>query len=78
MSSVHDETAADWLQIIRSEYCEMPGLQLTRAQAGRLWGLDDGACGALLNALVGEKFLRITADGRYTRTVIGRHRRDES
>jgi hypothetical protein len=76
MNSVYDETAVDWLRIIRSEYDEMPGLQLTRSQAGRLWGLDDRVCAALLNALVGEKFLRLTADGRYTRTVIGRRLRD--
>lgn len=29
-----------WLQLIRAEYLEIPGLCLTMEQAQRLWGLD--------------------------------------
>jgi hypothetical protein len=30
---------AHWLQIVRGESQEIPGLQLTKPQAQRLWGL---------------------------------------
>jgi hypothetical protein len=45
----------------------MPGLQLTRSQAQRLWGLDAARCDALLGALVDVQFLRRTAGGAYVR-----------
>jgi hypothetical protein len=60
-------TAEDWLPIVRGEFLEMPGLQLTHEQARRLWTIDDRVCSAVLNALVDEQFLRVTADGRYAR-----------
>ena len=63
-----EATAMDWVRIIRGEYLEMPDLQLTQSEAGRLWGLDDGGCALILNMLVSERFLRLTPDGRYTRT----------
>ena len=53
------------LQIIRSEYREIPGLHLTRAQARRLWGLDHETCDALLDTLVATRFLRRTATDGY-------------
>ena len=62
-----DATAMDWLRIVRSEYLEMPGLQLTRSQASRLWGLETLSCAAILNTLVKEDFLRVTSDGLYAR-----------
>ena len=62
-----DATAMKWLRIVRSEYLEMPGLQLTRSQASRLWGIEALSCTAILNALVKEDFLRITGDGLYAR-----------
>ena len=57
----------DWLTIIRAEYAEVPGLQLTMPQARRLWGLDDQSCEALLSTLESEKFLRRTPRGAYVR-----------
>lgn len=57
----------DWLQIVRAEYEEMPGLRLTRAQAQRLWGLDAPVCDAVLGMLVDAKFLGQTRDGVYFR-----------
>jgi len=60
-------TAADWLQLIRGEYLEIPGLHLTRDQVRRLWGLDEVTCDALLEALVEEGFLRRTRTGAYIR-----------
>jgi hypothetical protein len=50
---------------IRGEYLEMPGLCLTRCQAQRLWGLPCDRCDALLAALVEERFLVRTNDGRF-------------
>lgn len=57
-----------WLvQLVRSEFVEMPELRLTEPQARRLWGLDPLTCGALLEALVDAKFLQRTKEGLYLR-----------
>lgn len=58
---------SDILEIIRSEYEEMPELRLTVAQAGRLWNLDTFIAQALLDGLVQNRFLSLTPDGRYGR-----------
>jgi hypothetical protein len=50
---------------IRGEYCEMPGLRLTFAQACRLWQLDAHTCQTLLEQLVREAFLYRTDNGAY-------------
>jgi hypothetical protein len=52
---------------VRSEFLEMPGLQLTVAQAARLWGLDQRACRDLIEALVATAFLRWTSRGTVVR-----------
>ena len=52
---------------IRGEYGEMPGLCLTQCQAQRLWGLPCDRCEALLTALIEERFLVRTVDGRFVR-----------
>jgi hypothetical protein len=57
---------ADAMQRIRAEFVEMPGMQLTPAQAARLWHLDRPLCDAVLSALVEKKFLVKTRD-RYAR-----------
>jgi hypothetical protein len=62
------QTVTDWIQLIRSEYLEMPGMSLTRAQIRRFWNLDGVICDATLNALMDVKFLRRTARGTYVRT----------
>jgi hypothetical protein len=62
-----DTHVTDWLQLIRSEYLEDPGLCLTRVQAQRLWGLDPVTSEALLAALVDLKFLRRTSRDGYVR-----------
>ena len=64
--------SSDWLNLIRAEYKEIPGLNLTKAQIQRLWGLDRTACDTLLGALVDAKFLFRTRDGAFVRTDIGR------
>jgi len=60
-------TIADWVQLIRSEYLEMPGLQLREDEVQRLWGLDATTSAALLDALVHARCVRRTCDGFYAR-----------
>ena len=59
------------LERIQAEYREMPGLNLTAAQAQRLWGVDSTTCGFVLTTLVGRKVLRRTAIGTYLRGPFG-------
>ena len=60
-------TVSDWIELIRAEYLEIPGLHLTRAQFQRLWNLDDVTCDSLLRTLVDRGFLRHTDAGGYVR-----------
>jgi hypothetical protein len=53
----------DLVGLIRSEYDEMPGLCLTRAQVQRLWLLEPTACDTVLHALVDAGYLRLTPGG---------------
>ena len=62
-----DITIPDWLQLIRAEYIEVPGLHLTKPEAQELWDLEPWVCDALLNALVDAGFLRRTSDDTYVR-----------
>ena len=55
------------LELIQAEYREIPGLNLTKPQVRRLWGLDDATCDALLATLEGTNFLRRTARNAYVR-----------
>jgi hypothetical protein len=64
-----DTHVTDWLQLIRAEYLEVPGLCLTKAQVQRLWGLDPVTSEALLAALVEGKFLRCTRQKTYVRAA---------
>jgi len=50
---------------VRGEYCEMPGLRLTLAQACRLWQMEASTCERLLDQLVRERFLYKTNTGCY-------------
>jgi hypothetical protein len=45
------------LRRAQAEFLEMPGLQLTEAQAARLWCFDSALCSRVLQALVEERFL---------------------
>ena len=53
------------LDIIQSEYRESPGLNLTKPQMQRLWGIDAFVCDAIVDALVGSHVLRRTIRGGY-------------
>jgi hypothetical protein len=71
MSVCSLDRAADLDSLIRAEYREMPGLNLTFAQAIRLWTAEPGACAEALDALVKNGFLRRV--GRtYVRADAGR------
>ena len=59
------------LRRICGEYLEMPGLQLTRKQAQRLWGLDEDSCTQILERLVALSFLRRSGGGSYSRFADG-------
>lgn len=59
------------LRRIRGEYTELPGLRLTRAQAQRLWGLDERTCTRLMESLVEDRFLCRRNDGTYARFAGG-------
>ncbi|HKC57680.1 MAG TPA: hypothetical protein VKC35_16200 [Vicinamibacterales bacterium] len=52
---------------MKSEFIEMPGLQLTLPQAARLWGLDHEASRQVINSLVEVSFLRWTPQGTVIR-----------
>ena len=57
----------DWIQLIRAEYHEMPGLHLTKRQVQRLWNLDATICEAVLEALETARVLRRTHTGAYVK-----------
>lgn len=59
------------LRRIKAEFIEMPGLRLTAAQAGRLWGLDAATCMDLLERLLAERFLQRRPDGTFARLTEG-------
>ena len=61
----YDDERNGWLSLIKGEYREMPGLQLTRAQVRRLWSLDSAVCDDLLETLEDSHFLRINPQGCY-------------
>jgi hypothetical protein len=55
------------IERVRAEFLEMPGLQLTTAQAARLFGLDAKACQHVIDVLVKTSFLRWTPTGTIVR-----------
>jgi len=65
------QTFTRYLELIRAEYRESPGLCLRRSQIGRLWQLDEATCADVLAALVAAGALRCTRDGYYVRADEG-------
>ena len=61
------EAFAIALRRAQAEYMEMPGLQLTEAQAARLWSFDSKLCSAVLTALVESRFLVRTRKASFAR-----------
>ena len=65
--ATNQTTVSKWLQLIRGEYLEVPGLRLTRSQVQRLWGLDEVTCDEVVRRLVDTRFLRQTMTNAYVR-----------
>lgn len=59
------ETRKALVQRVRSEFHEMPGLNLTLVQAVRLFGIPRDMCTRVLDQLVDSGWLRLTQDGRF-------------
>jgi hypothetical protein len=59
-------TFTTFVDRVRAEFVEMPGMELTMPQAVRLWSLGVDDCRHVIDALVDEGFLRWTA----RRTVV--------
>lgn len=57
----------DYVDLIKAEYDEMPGLSLTTGQAQRLFGIEPGTCEAILDTLVATQYLSRTRTGTYCR-----------
>jgi hypothetical protein len=53
---------------VRYEFMEMPGLELTLAQAVRLWNLGADDCRFVVDSLVDSGFLRWTPQRTIIRT----------
>jgi len=57
----------DQLQRVRQEYLDTPNLQLSPSGLQRLFGLRPMQCVEILEAMLGEDFLRRTSDGLFVR-----------
>jgi hypothetical protein len=55
------------VQRAQAEFLEMPGLQLTVAQAAKLWHFDSALCTAILSRLVKQRFLIETRNRSFVR-----------
>jgi hypothetical protein len=54
-----------FLELVQTEYREMPGLQLTKPQMRRFLGVDTMTCDLVLERLEREHFLRRTLKDSY-------------
>jgi len=61
----HDGNLNRWEALVKGEYREMPGLNLTKAQVRRMWGLEDSECDLVLQRLQASHFLRVTSTGLF-------------
>jgi hypothetical protein len=64
---ITDTAVAEWLERVRAEYVEVPGMSLTKPQVRRLWGLDPITCDAVIDALLNSGFLKRTRLDKYVR-----------
>ena len=60
-----------WIDLLRAEYKELPGMHLTRPQVRRLFDLDQTTCDALLHELEQVHFLRCTESQAFVRADCG-------
>jgi hypothetical protein len=61
----------EWTLMIRGEFLEIPGLRLTKEQIQQLWRLRPDACATVLETLLNQRFLQLTADGHYVHGSFG-------
>ena len=66
---IAETSVSGWVERVRAEYLEMPGLSLTQYQMRRLWLLDASLCDAVVDALVKSSFLRRCENDTYVRTL---------
>ena len=71
MHEIEYDTVTNLLVRVYGEYAELPGLQLTVAQASRLWNVNQAVSAHVLDRLVDAAFLR-RAGGSYVRADSGR------
>ena len=56
------------MKLVRGEYLEVPGLDLTKGQVRVMWDLDAPTCDHVVDALVGLQFLPRPPAGSSIRT----------
>jgi DNA-binding IclR family transcriptional regulator len=61
------ETTVEAVERLKGVFLEVPGTQLTAAEASRLSGLEIARCEPILDALVSAGFLTRGRDGRFRR-----------
>jgi len=66
-SPLAELSIGQWIDRVRVEYLEMPGLALTKPQMRRLWLLDESTCDAIVDVLVLSEFLYQRSDHTYMR-----------
>ena len=71
MHEIEYDTVTNLLVRVYGEYAELPGLQLTVAQASRLWNVNLRVSAHVLDRLVDAAFLR-RAGSSYVRADSGR------
>jgi hypothetical protein len=59
------ERIVDAVQLLKSVFQEIPGTQLSVAQASRLTGMDPWLCESVVSALEQARVLKRTRDGRH-------------
>jgi hypothetical protein len=62
-----ERAVLEWMQQIRAEYVEMPGLSLSKDQMCRMWRIDEPLCDAVVGALLASDFLEKRPGGLYAR-----------
>ena len=66
-SRAHPSRLDALVAIVRGEFCEMPGMRLTKDQFRRLWNLRPPEDDALIAVLKAQDFLVEGLDGRFGR-----------
>lgn len=56
-----------WRDMVAAGYEDLPTLNLTFAQAVRLWGLDESTCRRVLDSFIESGYLVRTDTGQYCR-----------